>query len=259
MGMGADARGEPTSGARIDGELKGRRPEHQPRRSWRRPARSPGWTVANRVAAQARQPLRGRWSHEPQRCRAAVAPRLFDKLWDARLVATPSAGMRQRCCTHRPACGARVTSPRSSSPNWRRAACPVRRPGAPSARWTATPTLPAGASGRLPYATADAGRRSPPARERRALGGVRLFRLRQRPARHRCVIGPGCAPGMTIVCDSHRHPWRVRRAFAFGIGTSEVGHVLATHACCSASRGPWRFFVDGGVAAGVTARTWSCT
>lgn len=46
------------------------------------------------------------------------------------------------------------------------------------------------------------------------------------------VIGPECGvtlPGMTIVCgDSHTSTHGAFGALAFGIGTSEVGHVLAT-------------------------------
>jgi 3-isopropylmalate/(R)-2-methylmalate dehydratase large subunit len=45
---------------------------------------------------------------------------------------------------------------------------------------------------------------------------------------------------MTIVCgDSHTSTHGAFGAMAFGIGTSEVGHVLATSACCSASRRRW--------------------
>ena len=47
------------------------------------------------------------------------------------------------------------------------------------------------------------------------------------------VIGPELGltqPGMTVVCgDSHTaHTWETFGALAFGIGTSEVEHVLAT-------------------------------
>src|SRR3984885_14977330 len=47
------------------------------------------------------------------------------------------------------------------------------------------------------------------------------------------VIGPelgATQPGMTIVCgDSHTSTHGAFGALAFGIGTTEVGHVLATH------------------------------
>ncbi len=63
-------------------------------------------------------------------------------------------------------------------------------------------------------------------------------------AGHRHVIGPEqgwTQPGMTIVCgDSHTATHGAFGALAFGIGTSEVGHVLAPSACCRTSRGATR-------------------
>jgi len=56
------------------------------------------------------------------------------------------------------------------------------------------------------------------------------------------VIGPEqglTQPGMTVVCgDSHTATHGAFGALAFGIGTSQVEHVLATNACCRA--GPRR-------------------
>src|SRR4051794_35800220 len=72
------------------------------------------------------------------------------------------------------------------------------------------------------------------------------------------VIGPELGltqPGMTIVCgDSHTSTHGAFGALAFGIGTSEVGHVLATQ--CLLQRRPKTFEVriDGRLAAGVTAK-----
>ncbi len=58
------------------------------------------------------------------------------------------------------------------------------------------------------------------------------------------VIGPELGlthPGMTIVCgDSHTSTHGAFGALAFGIGTSEVEHVLATHACSSRNPRPWK-------------------
>ena len=63
--------------------------------------------------------------------------------------------------------------------------------------------------------------------------GVPLFDLGARENGIVHVIGPELGltqPGMTIVCgDSHTSTHGAFGALAFGIGTSEVEHVLATH------------------------------
>ena len=71
--------------------------------------------------------------------------------------------------------------------------------------------------------------------------GIQLLRARQRRSQgivH--VIGPELGftqPGMTIVCgDSHTSTHGAFGALAFGIGTSEVEHVLATQ--CLLQRQP---------------------
>lgn len=72
------------------------------------------------------------------------------------------------------------------------------------------------------------------------------------------VIGPELGltqPGMTIVCgDSHTATHGAFGALAFGIGTSEVEHVLATQ--CLLQRQPKTFEVrvDGTLKAGVTPK-----
>ena len=72
------------------------------------------------------------------------------------------------------------------------------------------------------------------------------------------VIGPELGltqPGMTIVCgDSHTATHGAFGALAFGIGTSEVEHVLATQ--CLLQRKPKTFEVrvDGALGPGVAAK-----
>jgi 3-isopropylmalate/(R)-2-methylmalate dehydratase large subunit len=72
------------------------------------------------------------------------------------------------------------------------------------------------------------------------------------------VLGPELGltqPGLTIVCgDRHTSPHGALGALAFGIGTSEVEHVLATQ--CLLQRKPQAFEVrvDGRLAPGVTAK-----
>ena len=72
------------------------------------------------------------------------------------------------------------------------------------------------------------------------------------------VIGPelgATQPGRTIVCgDSHTSTHGAFGALAFGIGTTEVGHVLATQ--CMLQRRPKTFAVnlEGTLPAGVAAK-----
>ena len=72
------------------------------------------------------------------------------------------------------------------------------------------------------------------------------------------VIGPEqgfTLPGMTIVCgDSHTATHGAFGALAFGIGTSEVEHVLATQTLIQKPAKNMRITVDGALADGVTAK-----
>src|SRR5687768_9533297 len=72
------------------------------------------------------------------------------------------------------------------------------------------------------------------------------------------VIGPEMGytqPGMTIVCgDSHTSTHGAFGALAFGIGTSEVEHVLATQTLPQSRPGTMAVVVDGDLPAGVTAK-----
>jgi len=72
------------------------------------------------------------------------------------------------------------------------------------------------------------------------------------------VIGPEqglTKPGMTIVCgDSHTATHGAFGALAFGIGTSEVEHVLATQALPQKRPQTFRINVEGALPAGVTAK-----
>jgi len=72
------------------------------------------------------------------------------------------------------------------------------------------------------------------------------------------VIGPEqgfTLPGMTVVCgDSHTSTHGAFGALAFGIGTSEVKHVLATQTLPQARPRTMEVVVDGELAEGVTAK-----
>ena len=72
------------------------------------------------------------------------------------------------------------------------------------------------------------------------------------------VIGPeqgATLPGMVVVCgDSHTSTHGAFGALAFGIGTSEVEHVLATQCLIQKKSQSMLVSVDGQVAPGVTAK-----
>jgi 3-isopropylmalate/(R)-2-methylmalate dehydratase large subunit len=72
------------------------------------------------------------------------------------------------------------------------------------------------------------------------------------------VIGPEqglTLPGMTIVCgDSHTSTHGAFGALAFGIGTSEVEHVLATQTLIQKPAKNMRVAVEGSLPLGVTAK-----
>ncbi|HZT28494.1 MAG TPA: 3-isopropylmalate dehydratase large subunit [Bryobacteraceae bacterium] len=72
------------------------------------------------------------------------------------------------------------------------------------------------------------------------------------------VIGPELGltqPGMTVVCgDSHTATHGAFGALAFGIGTSEVEHVLATQCLLQRPSKTFQVRVDGALKPGVTAK-----
>ncbi len=72
------------------------------------------------------------------------------------------------------------------------------------------------------------------------------------------VIGPeqgATLPGMTVVCgDSHTSTHGAFAALAFGIGTSEVEHVMATQCLLIKKSRAMQVVVDGALGRGVTAK-----
>ena len=72
------------------------------------------------------------------------------------------------------------------------------------------------------------------------------------------VIGPeqgATLPGMTIVCgDSHTSTHGAFGALAFGIGTSEVEHVMATQCLIQKKSKNMRIWIEGQLRSGVTAK-----
>jgi 3-isopropylmalate/(R)-2-methylmalate dehydratase large subunit len=88
--------------------------------------------------------------------------------------------------------------------------------------------------------------------------GIRLYPMGDPGQGIVHVIGPEqglTQPGMTIVCgDSHTSTHGAFGALAFGIGTSEVEHVLATQTLPAVRPKAMAITVDGTLPAGVTAK-----
>ncbi len=88
--------------------------------------------------------------------------------------------------------------------------------------------------------------------------GVQLFDMQDKRQGIVHIIGPEqgfTQPGMTIVCgDSHTSTHGAFGALAFGIGTSEVEHVLATQTLIQKPAKSMRITVNGKLGKGITAK-----
>jgi 3-isopropylmalate/(R)-2-methylmalate dehydratase large subunit len=88
--------------------------------------------------------------------------------------------------------------------------------------------------------------------------GIKMYDLHEVKQGIVHIIGPELGltqPGMTIVCgDSHTATHGAFGALAFGIGTSEVEHVLATQTLLQSLPKTLELRVDGKLARGVTAK-----
>jgi 3-isopropylmalate/(R)-2-methylmalate dehydratase large subunit len=88
--------------------------------------------------------------------------------------------------------------------------------------------------------------------------GIRLYNLKSNKQGIVHVMGPEqglTQPGMTIVCgDSHTATHGAFGALAFGIGTSQVGHVLATQCLLQKPSKTYAIRVNGALRNGVAAK-----
>jgi len=185
------------------------------------------------------------------------AKTLLDKIWDAHQVreeteSTPAILYVDLHLVHE------VTSPQAFS-ELRARGLRVRRPERVLATFDhSTPTLPADANGKRPYVSAEAESQVAQLEANAREFGIQLYGWNSGNRGIVHVIGPelgATQPGMTIVCgDSHTSTHGAFGALAFGIGTTEVGHVLATQ--CLLQRKPKSFAinVEGKLQAGVTAK-----
>ena len=196
---------------------------------------------------------------------AQAAKTLFEKVWDAHVV--EASGGEAGGGEAKSADGGaptvlyvdvhlvhEVTSPQAFS-LLRERGLPVRRPERTFATMDhAIPTL----HPERPIADPQAANQVETLRRNCADFGVRLFDLRGPDQGIVHVVGPELGitqPGMTIVCgDSHTSTHGAFGALAFGIGSSEVGHVLAAQ--CLLQRRPKTLAVEvtGALRPGVTAK-----
>ncbi len=156
---------------------------------------------------------------------------LFDKVWEAHEVLPqspehPGILYIDLHLIHE------VTSPQAFTV-LRERGLKVRRPDRTLATMDhSTPTLPPDESGQRPYVSEAARKQVEQLQQNCAEFGIELhdYASPNRGIVH--VMAPemgAVQPGMTIVCgDSHTSTHGAFGALAFGIGTSEVGHVLAS-------------------------------
>lgn len=177
---------------------------------------------------------------------------LFDKIWDAHLVSqerdSPAIVYIDLHLVHE------VTSPQAFD-GLRARGLRVRRPDKTVATIDhSIPTTPR----EIPIVDTQAARQIEQMGKNAREFGIRLYGMdsAQRGIVH--VIGPELGltqPGMTIVCgDSHTSTHGAFGALAFGIGTSEVEHVLATQCLLQRKPRACQVRVDGQLPRGVVAK-----
>ena len=182
---------------------------------------------------------------------------LFEKVWNNHLVRPQSADLPAVLyidlhLVHE------VTSPQAFT-EMRQRGLKVRRPQQTLGTMDhSTPTTPRGLDGIIPVTDTQAAAQLNVMRQNCADFGIPLFDLGTRNQGIVHVIGPEqglTQPGMTIVCgDSHTSTHGAFGALAFGIGTSEVGHVLATQCLLQNKPKTMAIRVEGRLEDGVTAK-----
>jgi len=187
----------------------------------------------------------------------AAARTLFDKVWTEHIVAeetpdTPAVLYIDLHLIHE------VTTPQAFSV-LREQGLKVRRPDLTLATMDhSTPTTVVSSFKDLAVVGASAANQIAQMEENCAAFGIDLlgFDSEHRGIVH--VIGPelgATQPGKTIVCgDSHTSTHGAFGALAFGIGTTEVGHVLATQCLLQRKAKTLAINVAGRLGQGVTAK-----
>jgi 3-isopropylmalate/(R)-2-methylmalate dehydratase large subunit len=186
-----------------------------------------------------------------------TSPRtLFQKIWETHLVRpeteqTPAVLYIDLHLVHE------VTSPQAFT-ELRQRGLKVRQPDRTIATMDhSTPTTPR-VNGVIPVSDAQAAAQLNQLVQNCADFDVPLYALGSEKQGIVHVIGPEqglTQPGMTIVCgDSHTSTHGAFGALAFGIGTSEVAHVLSTQCLIQNRPKTMEIRVDGRLQPGVTAK-----
>ncbi len=177
---------------------------------------------------------------------------LFEKVWEDHVVAqeedAPAVLYVDLHLVHE------VTSPQAFA-GLRARGLKVRRPDKTVATMDhSTPTTPLG----VPMLDQMAARQIQLLEENCNEFGIRLYKLGSDKQGIVHVIGPELGltqPGMVVVCgDSHTATHGAFGALAFGIGTSEVEHVLATQCLLQQRPKTFEVRIDGRLAPGVAAK-----
>ncbi|MEE2886570.1 MAG: 3-isopropylmalate dehydratase large subunit [Planctomycetota bacterium] len=186
-----------------------------------------------------------------------VPSTLFDKIWERHVVARGVDGRPDLIyidlhLVHE------VTSPQAFAVLASRN-LPVRRPDLTMATMDhSTPTEPMDIAGGWSGIDPQAAQQLQTLCENCERHGIELFGPGSTHRGIVHVIGPELGrtrPGMTIVCgDSHTSTHGAFGALAFGIGTTEVGHVLATQVLLQRRPKTMRVVFDGPAPVGVTAK-----
>ena len=182
---------------------------------------------------------------------------LFQKVWDNHVVRpqtddTPAVLYIDLHLVHE------VTSPQAFA-QLRERGLTVRRPDQTLGTMDhSTPTTPRNAQGIIPVVDAEAVKQLDTFTKNCVDFGIPMFALGTENQGIVHVIGPEqglTQPGMTIVCgDSHTSTHGAFGALAFGIGTSEVGHVLANQCLMQYQPKTMAVRVDGSLAPGIVAK-----
>src|ERR1700723_4079266 len=184
----------------------------------------------------------------------STAPKtLFEKVWQHHVVVEPEGEPTllyiDLQLLHE------VTSPQAFE-GLRLAGRKVRRPDRCIA--TVDHNVPTTVEGRLHILDTIAATQIATLRKNCADFGVELFDVQSPNQGIVHIIGPELGltkPGMTIVCgDSHTSTHGAFGALAFGIGTSEVEHVMATQTLPQDKPKTFRINVEGTLPIGVTAK-----
>lgn len=177
---------------------------------------------------------------------------MFQKIWDEHVVlAEPGKQTILYIDLH---LIHEVTSPQAFE-GLRLAGRPVRRPN----KTVATPDHNVPTTNRnLPIADEISRQQVDTLRANCKEFGIKLYDLNDEHQGIVHIIGPELGytqPGMTIVCgDSHTATHGAFGALAFGIGTSEVEHVLATQTLLQYQPKTYELRVNGALEPGVTAK-----